>query len=445
MNYLIGINSGRTGFAIGNNPSTTQSEVLIYQRGDITYRSSQNLTTVNYNNPTIFNSRNTGSGPQQIIANATGVNNYSTGSFGQEDNRRYIIGDSHSNTDNFNGTVAEVLSFSVTQNAAEKRNIETYLALKYGITLNPGNYTIGGTTVFNTTTFSGFTNDVVGIASYAKYDFLQTTSKSVNSGAVLTISNPGSFHNNDFLVIGNNGGAMSSTAAGVPAEVGERVVRKWVVQMTNTPGTVTLSFDLSGYGYASKNVNEFSHILDTDSNFGNGISRLLTPTSWSGQVVTFTNVDLNGINYFGMGTAIDLLSDTDTDGIPNYFEIAYGTDPNNGSSPVGGGSPYTDTNSTTGINGDGISDALEKILADHGATVPITRYTDTDKDGITDWIEVKNGTHPFNASSPTTNGAQDTDGDGLPDALEILIVQTGGAAHATFTSDTDGDGIPDYI
>src|SRR5690606_29595313 len=121
--------------------------------------------------------------------------------------------------------------------------------------------------------------------------------------------------------------AMSSTAAGVPADVGERTTRKWAVQSTNIPGTVTLSFDLSGLGYSSKTANDFSLILDNNSDFANGISRLLTPTSWSGQVVTFTNVDLNGINFFGLGTAIDLIIDSDLDGIPNYFEIAYGTDP----------------------------------------------------------------------------------------------------------------------
>ncbi|WPP50100.1 T9SS type A sorting domain-containing protein [Catalinimonas niigatensis] len=442
--FMVGYETGQvSGLALGNSVGTWGDEVLTHIRTNrhIAYRGS-----ATYSAPTIFNSRNNnGSTPQSLFTNGTNLAVSTTGTVSNLNNQAYRLGNNFNNSGAFNGKISEVMSFSATLSAAEKRNIETYLALKYGITLGSGNYTLGGSTIFNATTFSGFTYDVVGIASYAKYDFLQTTSRSVNSGAVLTISNPGSLNNNDFLVIGNNAGAMTSTTTGVPAQVGERVVRKWAVQMTNTPGTVTLSFDLNGLGYASKNISAFSLILDTDSDFGNGVSRLVTPASWTGQLVTFTNVNLNGINYLGLGTDIDLAVDTDTDGIPDYFEIAYGTDPNNGNAPVTGGSPYTDTDSNTGINGDGISDALEKILADNGATGPITRYTDTDGDGIPDWIEVKNGSSPFDAHSPTSNGSNDSDGDGLPNALEILITQSGGAANASIPTDTDGDGVPDFL
>lgn len=445
--YLLGYETGQvSGLALGNSVNTWTNEVITHL-----YRTNQHITVrggSSFRNPTIMNSRNNNGGTSQtLFTNGSSQTVSPTGTVTNRDNRPYRLGNNFNNSGAFNGKIGEVLSFSTTQTPAEKRNIESYLALKYGITLDPagGNYTLGGTVVYNVSTYSGFTNNVIGIISYAKYDFLQTSSSSINNGSVLKISNASTLDNNDMIVIGDDGGAMSSNSAGIPAEVGERVVRKWATQTTNTPGAITLSFDLNGLGYSTKTANDFSLILDTNSNFADGISRLLTPTSWDGQVVTFTNVDLNGINYFGLGTSIDLVSDSDLDGIPDYFEVAYGTDPHNGNSPVIGGSPFTDINSELGINNDGISDALEKILIDNGATGPVTRYTDTDGDGIPDWIEVKLGTNPYNSNSPTSNGHLDSDGEGLPDALELLISQKGGSTNASFTTDTDNDGVPDFL
>jgi hypothetical protein len=446
--FLVGFEAGQTsGLTLGSSVANWTDEVLTHL-----YRGSGHRTALRgattYNSSTIFNSRNNnGATPQALFTNGTNLTTSLGSTFTNLNNQAYRLGNSFTSAGAFNGKISEVLSFSTTQTNAEKRNVETYLALKYGVTLatTGGNYTMGGTTVYNVTTFSGFTSNVVGIAAYARYDFLQTASGSVNPDAYLSISQPGSFQNNDFLVMGDDGAAMASTNAGIPALVGERVQRKWAVQSTNTPGTVTLTFYLNGLGYGAKMVTDFSLILDNNSNFTDGITRMLTPTAWSGQTLTFTGVDLSGINYLGLGTAIDLLSDSDTDGIPNYFEIAYGTDPNDGNGPVVGGSPYKDTNGGTGMNGDGISDALEQILINNGATGPLTRYTDTDGDGIPDWIEVKNGTNPFNANSPTTNGDGDADGDGFPNALEILVAANGGTSNVSFTTDTDGDGVPDFL
>ena len=75
---------------------------------------------------------------------------------------------------------------------------------------------------------------------------------------------------------------------------------------------------------------------------------------------------------------------------------------------------------------DTISDALESLLVRQGATPPVTRGNDSDQDGAPDHLEVFAGSLPTDADSPLPNGAADTDGDRVTDALEKVLVLLGG-------------------
>lgn len=107
-------------------------------------------------------------------------------------------------------------------------------------------------------------------------------------------------------------------------------------------------------------------------------------------------------------TAIDLVGDSDNDGIPWFWEQRYG----------GNLAPESDTDN------DGLT-ALQEYINNTNPEEP-----DTDADGITDGVEVnQHGTSPLNA---------DTDGDGLSDSDELLIHYTNPLAI-----DTDGDNVGD--
>lgn len=116
---------------------------------------------------------------------------------------------------------------------------------------------------------------------------------------------------------------------------------------------------------------------------------------------------------------------------------------------------------------DGISDATENSICTMYPTIPtctgtvpqtgINPNTDTDGDGIPDIIEYTSipPTDPTNPNDPFTNGNDDDDdNDGIPNGLEQHICAeyptadncpaTNGT-EITPTQDTDGDGIPDYI
>lgn len=118
---------------------------------------------------------------------------------------------------------------------------------------------------------------------------------------------------------------------------------------------------------------------------------------------------------------IFLNQDIDYDGIPDGYEVAYfKTDPNN-----------PDSNSTRDANNDGTPDhpgLAGNQLADGDE--------DFDGDGLSTIYELTIGVNPLVAQSPT-----DSDTDGLPDWLETLITVYTGDPSPAPTTDSDGDGL----
>lgn len=126
------------------------------------------------------------------------------------------------------------------------------------------------------------------------------------------------------------------------------------------------------------------------------------------------NDGLSNLNEFGFGT--DPRSyDTDSDRLPDKWELEWGLDPTNGTGPEGG-------------DGDKDEDGLSNLDEREKASDP--GNPDTDGDGLTDGEEV----HTYE-TLPTN---PDSDADGLNDYLEVRELGTD-----PMSPDTDGDGLPD--
>ncbi len=87
-------------------------------------------------------------------------------------------------------------------------------------------------------------------------------------------------------------------------------------------------------------------------------------------------------------------------------------------------------------DGDGVPDSVE-VLQGTNPNQPGDAL-DTDGDGVPDFIEEAQGTNPT-----TPGDALDTDGDGVPDYIEEA--QGTNPTTPGDALDTDGDGVPDYI
>ncbi|MGK0486894.1 MAG: hypothetical protein ACJAXB_000066 [Candidatus Endobugula sp.] len=234
---------------------------------------------------------------------------------------------------NYSGLISEIIIFDNDITELQKQQVNTYLAIKYGITLTNNNDNDGitneilsgsvregdyvasnGTTIIwtyaNNTTYH---NDVAGIGRDDDGCFSQKQSTAVDTDDILTIGlgsvatsnglNVNSFGDNrDYLVWGNDNGATAQASANtvdVPVTIAERISRVWKVQDTGNVGATELEFDLTGLGY-STNASDFSLIISNSSTMASGT--LTTGGTFAGNVLSFAGIDLLDGQFFTLAT-----------------------------------------------------------------------------------------------------------------------------------------------
>jgi hypothetical protein len=220
------------------------------------------------------------------------------------------VGTGGYSADLLNGYLSELIIVNREITSTERQKLETYLALKYGITLNQTsaqNYLASnGTTIFwNATTNSTYKNNIAGIARDDASALNQKQSKSVNAGLQVAIGNGNTIaatnaaNLNDFsadysaLVWGDNGASAAAwTATGAPA--GRQILaRTWKVQETGTVGSVKVQVpdNSSTNGLPNEGSNPVFLLVDADGNFTSGatiITMTLNGLNWEAEV-DFTN------------------------------------------------------------------------------------------------------------------------------------------------------------
>ncbi|WP_264792360.1 T9SS type A sorting domain-containing protein [Aureispira anguillae] len=201
--------------------------------------------------------------------------------------------------------IAEVIVYTGSINAAQRERVNSYLAIKYGITL-PHNYTInsGSLEVWNRTTNAGYNTNITGIARDDNSDLEQAQSKSQNSGSILTLSSASAIPNHQALIVGDNGGGTNGSTAYQVSDnffaKGRFMNKVWKCQKTAgfTPN-VAINIDNSislPSGFTTGNI---FLLVSSNPNFNatNANTRAY-PLSNSGGTYTATNVALNDGDYF---------------------------------------------------------------------------------------------------------------------------------------------------
>lgn len=146
----------------------------------------------------------------------------------------------------FNGQIAEVIVYNRSLSDVEKRQVHTYLAVKYGMSVPLSEHLY-----YDDPTY---VNDIFGVGrDMATSGLNQLSSSSVNSDDILEVRSPSSIDDGEYLICGNDNGTVGFGAyGGSNCSLTQILGRKWKFQSTGDPGSVTLRFDMTGIaGYNS--------------------------------------------------------------------------------------------------------------------------------------------------------------------------------------------------
>jgi len=210
----------------------------------------------------------------------------------------------------YDGDIAEIVAFgNYSHTTAQRYQVETYLGIKYGMTL-PHNYVAtNGTTVWNVAANSSYNSNIIGIGRDDNGSLSQKQSKSTSlvqdmltlyvGGAKVTdqSANTGTFASDrSFFMVGNNSAAYTypfGSVVPVPAGICCRLQRQWMVQKTNfTNADLKIEFDFNviSPGYSPLNTTDLRLLVDGDGNFTNAtiLNSPAITISVSGSVVTVT-------------------------------------------------------------------------------------------------------------------------------------------------------------
>jgi len=238
-------------YAVGTSPSSGSTPIA--SRG---YGIAHTGTTASYNNVGIINSKNNSTSPTAsiLLYNANNIGNTEVGlpQFSNVSNSRYFLGRSEAYKGSFDGRICEVITYSSKKTDAdltqERNRIQSYLAIKYGITLGVNGTSqdyvnSDGTKIWNQAANSGYSYNITGIGRDDKSELNQKQSRSVNNATdglgpiegIVTIGLSNIYDTNNlntnsfpldkqFLVWGDNGADLNLAAATVTVNMSAGII-----------------------------------------------------------------------------------------------------------------------------------------------------------------------------------------------------------------------------
>lgn len=208
--------------------------------------------------------------------------------------------------------IAEVIVYSSTLTAVERNKIESYLAVKYGFTLNQlaannNNYIASNAAItWDRALNSVYANDITGIGRDDATALSQKQSISINTSALVTLyngvytagnfplensANPNTFSNDlSFLLIGDNGGTTPIDQCALDGNV-HRMERIWKASNTGAVSPVTIAVDQASVPAITKYL-----LVSSNPSFPLAGTALHLLTAANGKL--YTDVSLNHNDYF---------------------------------------------------------------------------------------------------------------------------------------------------
>ena len=195
----------------------------------------------------------------------------------------------------YTGKIAELIVYGKDQDPLSRYAIETYLSIKYGLTIPVGSHLYY--------TQSSHEKAIAGIGRDSQQHLLQDNSMSMDTSAILRISNPSNLEDQEYLVWGHDGSNLERNP-NVPGGENMRFNRSWRVSRTGDPGLIWVEFELAGLGLDLTDESEFSLLIDDDKDFSN--ARVKKNGVLIGSKIQFKGVQLNDGDLFSLSIADDM-------------------------------------------------------------------------------------------------------------------------------------------
>ncbi len=207
--------------------------------------------------------------------------------------------------------IAEIINYDSRTSQSDKQKIESYLSLKYWMTLNSWtqNYLASDwtTNMWSTTTAWAYTYDIFWIGRDDDSVLWQIKSKSINNDNIITLEAVSEWTNIspsftdisdlEFLTISNNDWWNTWTETDSPSWY-NLLTRKWRVQEIWEVWTVNLDFDVGNTNYdvpATSSWSTYYYVYDSDND--NSLSdetpTAMTNTTWNIWRIAWTDIDHN--------------------------------------------------------------------------------------------------------------------------------------------------------
>jgi len=344
-------NQDVTGFQMGNTSSRYNNlggnDLVAYnQATNTSYGVAELNSTKIYSGVNMFNPRRS-SNRMMLACNGTTLttSEVNTGTYKNIANSRYWLGRSEFFDASYDGDILEIINYSALLSANDRSKIESYLAIKYGITLGVNGVSkdyvdSAGITIYPAS--NGFNYNIAGIGRDDNAGLNQKQSKTENTNSDLTMGlgviesvnsdNVNTFDNDkNYLVWGSNNGTlgaqasilvnMSAGIAGLDTQVDfTSIGRTWkVIENGGDVKTVTISVPSTLLTSTITPPGDFLMFISNSPIFSPTAEyRIMRPNGSKLE----TTYDFNGTTYITFGYAPERTYERSIsfDGVDDYLD-----------------------------------------------------------------------------------------------------------------------------
>jgi hypothetical protein len=218
--------------------------------------------------------------------------------------------------------MGEVIAYEAALSDADQRKVDSYLAIKYGLTLdnseggNHGDYeATDATLLWDASLAPSYQNDIISLGRDDGQALLQKQSHTLDDSVRVYLNsleqrnelNTGSFSNDiSYLIIGSNDGTMcdnrgATTEVPLACGIHSRLEREWKVSKTNMTELFNLDFKLGPCQTTNLiTANNLRLLVDDDGDFSNGGTTCYSNSDGTGLLITYVNGEVSIANISGV-------------------------------------------------------------------------------------------------------------------------------------------------